>query len=407
MTRQQTARGQGNTTLALASLFLGTFVLGSAEMLPVGVLNVIAADLQVSIQATGALITAYALGVAIGGPLLTALTIKLNKRTVLAGALLLSVVGNLAPVLVPDYTLFVVARAATGALGGLFVAVAFIVATSIVPPERMGRAISAVFGGFAVSGALGVPVGTLIGQQLGWRGSFIAVIALAVIALFATLALIPSVAGTGTSAGNQAKYAFAPRVLALLALQALGFASLYAALTYITPFLQNITGISGPLISAFLLAYGAASAAGSIAGGRFADKNAARTLTIASIGVAVSLLALYLIGTMAFLVILALLAWGLFAMGMVPSLQYRVVTLAGPGGALASSLPASAANLGIAAGSLAGGAAISSSTATAPVITALVIAVITIPVAWATSFLKPPTIQADPEPTTNTIPKPA
>ncbi|WP_049565272.1 MFS transporter [Nonomuraea sp. SBT364] len=409
MTSQQAARGQGNTALALATLFLGTFVLGSAELLPVGVLNVIAADLDVSIQAAGALVTAYALGVAIGGPLLAAATIKLNKRTVLAAALLLCVIGNLAPVLIADYTLFVVARVITGALGGLFVAVAFIVATSIVPPERMGRAISAVFGGFAVSGALGVPIGTLIGQQLGWRGSFVAVIALAVIALIATLALIPSVAGTGGGAGNQAKYAFAPRVLALLALQALGFASLYAALTYIVPFLQNITGISGPLISAFLLAYGVASAAGSILGGRFADSNAARTLTIATMGVALSLLALYFVGAVAFLVAIALLAWGLFAMGMVPSLQYRVVSLAGPGGALASSLPASAANVGIAAGSVAGGAAIGNFTATAPIITALIIAVIAIPVAWATSFLKPPAPQTDlqPEPTSGSIPKPA
>ncbi|WP_043639007.1 MFS transporter [Nonomuraea candida] len=396
MKRQQAAQSQRKTALALATLFLGTFVLGSAELLPVGVLNVIATDLKVSISAAGALVTAYALGVAIGGPLLTALTIKLNKRTVLAGALLLSAVGNLVPVLIADYTLFVAARAFTGALGGLFVAVAFIVGTSIVPPERMGQAISAVFGGFAVSGALGVPLGTLIGQQLGWRGSFIAVVALAVVALLATLPLVPSVAGASVRAGDQARYAFAPRVLAMLALQALGFASLYAALTYIVPFLENVTGISGALISAFLLAYGAASAAGSIAGGRFADSNASRTLTVGTIGVAISLLALYLVGAIAFLVVLALLAWGLFAMGMVPSLQYRVVNLAGPGGALASSLPASAANVGIAAGSVAGGAAIGNFSSSAPVITGLIIAVIAIPVAWATGFLKPPVVDESP-----------
>ncbi|MFI6484293.1 MFS transporter [Nonomuraea sp. NPDC050663] len=409
MDRQRAAHGQGKTTLALATLFLGTFVLGSAELLPVGVLSLIATDLKVSIPAAGALVTAYALGVAIGGPLLTALTIRLNKRTVLAGALLLCVVGNLVPVLVADYTLFVAARAFTGALGGLFVAVAFGVGTSIVPPERMGRAISAVFGGFAVSGALGVPLGTLIGQQLGWRGSFVAVVALAVVALLAALILVPSVAGANGGAANQARYAFAPRVLALLALQALGFASLYAALTYIVPFLQNVTGISGALISAFLLAYGAASAVGTIAGGRFADSNASLTLTVASIAVAFSLLALYLVGAIAFLVVLALLAWGLFAMGMVPSLQYRVVSLAGPGGALASSLPASAANVGIAIGSITGGAAIGAHSPSAPVIAGLLIAVIATPVAWATSFLKPPIIDESPaaESVPSAAPKPA
>ncbi|MCK2217111.1 MFS transporter [Actinomadura sp. ATCC 31491] len=395
MSTPHEVRSRGSSTLPLATLFLGTFVLGSAELLPVGVINVIAADLRVSIAATGALVTAYAIGVAAGGPLLTALTIRMNRRTVLAAALLLCALGNLAPVLIADHTLFVVARGVTGALGGLFVAVAFIVGTSIVPPERVGRAISAVFGGFAVSGALGVPLGTLIGQELGWRGAFVAVVALTVVALIATLALIPSVAGAGGGARDQARHAFAPRVLALLALQALGFASLYAALTYIVPFLQHVTGVSGALISAFLLAYGAASAAGSIAGGRFAAGDAARTLTVGTVAVAISLLTLYLAGAIAFLVVLALLAWGLFAMGMVPSLQYRVVSLAGPGGALASSLPASAANVGIAAGSAAGGAAIAGFTPSAPVLTGLVIAVIAIPVAWATGFLQPPVTTGD------------
>ncbi|AQZ64006.1 major facilitator superfamily MFS_1 [[Actinomadura] parvosata subsp. kistnae] len=387
---------RGGTTLALATLFLGTFVLGSAELLVVGLLNLIAADLRVSVQAAGALVTAYALGVAVGGPLLTALTIRLNKRTVLTGALALCVAGNLVPVLTADHGLFVVARALTGALGGLFVAVAFVVGMSVVPPERMGRAISAVFGGFAVSGALGVPLGTLLGQVMGWRGAFLAVVALAVLALVAAPVLLPSVPGSSGGAGDQARHAFAPRVLAMLVLQFLVFASLYAALTYIVPFLERVTGVSGALVSVFLLAYGAASAAGSFAGGRFADRDAARTLTVATVMTALCLGALYLAGAVAFLVVLVLPAWGLFAMGMVPSLQYRVVRLAGPGGALASSLPASAANLGIAAGSAAGGAAIGGFTASAPVIAGLVIAVLSVPVAWGTGFLKPPAPERQP-----------
>jgi DHA1 family inner membrane transport protein len=215
---------------------------------------------------------------------------------------------------------------------------------------------------------------------------------LAVIALIATLMFVPSVPSIGGT-GTQAKYAFAPRVLALLFLNFLVFASLYAALTYIVPFLQSVTGISGALTSVFLLAYGVATAVGSFAGGRFADDNAARTLIVATTGVAVSLLALYLVGAVAFLVALALLAWGMFAFGMVPSLQYRVVSLAGPGGALAQSLPASAANVGIAFGSFAGGVAIGSFTDSSAVITGLIIAVISIVVAWATRFLEPPVVQ--------------
>jgi MFS transporter, DHA1 family, inner membrane transport protein len=399
MSTQQGELSAARTNLALAALFLGMFVLGSAELLVVGVLNLVAADLQVSIPAAGTLVTGYALGLAIGGPILAALTIKLDKRTVLIGTLVLFILGNLVAVWTATYGPFLAARVITGALQGLFIAAAFTAGISVVPPERMGRAISVVVSGVAVSAALGVPLGTLVGQALGWRGSFTAVVVLAVLALIATAALVPSVPSTGGGAGNQAKYAFAPRVLAMLLLNCLVFASLYAALTYIVPFLESVTGISGALLSVFLLAYGVATAIGSFGGGRFADKNAARSVIVATVGVAVCLLALYLVGTVPFLVALVLLAWGLFAFGMVPSLQYRVISLAGPGGALAQSLPASAANVGIAFGSLAGGAAIGSFTASAAVITGLIIAVITIPVAWATSLLKPPVIDETTEPT--------
>lgn len=386
------------TNLALATLFFGTFVLGTAELMVVGLLNLIAADLQVSVPAAGTLVTANALGLAIGGPVLTALTIKLNKRAVLVGSLVGFVVANLVAVLTADYGPFVVARAAAGAVQGLFIAVGFVVATSLVPPERVGRAMSVVISGFAVSAALGVPLGTLAGQLLGWRGSFTAVVVLGVIALLAVLRLIPSMPSTGGGAAGQAKYAFAPRVLAVLGLNFLVFAALFAALTYIVPFLQNVTGISGALISVFLLAYGAATAIGSFAGGRFADTNAARTLTVATVGVAVSLLALYLFGTIALVVALALVALGLLGMGTGPSLQYRVVSLAGPGGQLASSLPASAINVGIAFGSVAGGLAIGRFTAAAAVVTGLIIAVTAIVAAWATGYLKPPVVEKAAEP---------
>jgi DHA1 family inner membrane transport protein len=293
-------------------------------------------------------------------------------------------------VLTTSYGLFLAARVGAGAFQGLFIAAAFVAGTAVVPPERMGRAISVVFSGVAVSAALGVPLGTLVGQALGWRGSFVAIVVLSVIALIAALVVVPSVPSTDGGAGDQARYAFAPRVLAVLALNVLVFASLFAALTYIVPFLESVTGVSGPLISVFLLAYGVATAVGSFGGGRFADRNAARTLVVATAGTAVSLLALYLVGAIAVLVALVLVAWGLFAFGMVPSLQYRVVSLAGSGGGLAQSLPASAANLGIAFGSFAGGVAIGAFTASAAVLTGLVIAVIAVVIAWATGFLTPP-----------------
>lgn len=382
------------TNLALATLFFGVFVMGCAELLVVGVLDLIAADLRVPIAAAGTLVTAYALGMAIGGPILTALTIRMDKRAVLVGTLVVFAVANLVPLLVPDHGVFVAARVLAGAVQGLFIAVGFVTGMALVPPERAGRAISVIISGIAVSAALGVPLGTLVGQTVGWRGSFLGIILLSVVALVATVASVPSVPRTGGGVAGQARYAFAPRVLAVLLVNFLVFAAVYSALTYIVPFLNGVTGISGALISVFLLAYGLANAVGAFCGGRFADRSAARTLVVATAGAAACLLALYLAGAVAPLVALVMAAWGLFVGGMVPSLQFRVVSLAGPGGALASSLPGSAINVGIAAGSLAGGVAIGGSGVSAPVVTGLIIAMIAVPTAWATGFLKPPTARA-------------
>jgi DHA1 family inner membrane transport protein len=151
MSTQQGELSAARTNLALAALFLGMFVLGSAELLVVGVLNLVAADLQVSIPAAGTLVTGYALGLAIGGPILAALTIKLDKRTVLIGTLILFILGNLVAVWAATYGPFLAARVITGALQGLFIAAAFAAGISVVPPERMGRAISVVVSGIGWS----------------------------------------------------------------------------------------------------------------------------------------------------------------------------------------------------------------------------------------------------------------
>jgi len=386
------AQGRARPGVVLAALFFGLFVLGCAELLVVGMLDLIATSLHVSVPTAGTLVTACALGLAIGGPILTALTIRLNRRTVLIASMIIFAVASLVPVLIPSYGVFVVARVISGAVAGLFTGAAFVAGTSIVPPERAGRAISAIISGVSVSAALGVPLGTLAGQAFGWRASFTGIAVLAAVVTVAVAVLVPSVPGTASGAGTQAKYAFSPRVLAVLGLHVLIFGSLYAALTYIVPFLQDITGISGAAVSVFLLAYGVATAVGSFGGGRFADRNPARSLIVGTTGMAAALLALYLTGSIPVLVALVMLAWGVFAFGMTPSLQLRTIALAGPGGQLAASLPPSAVNLGIALGPLAGGAAFGAFGAPAPVLTGLIIAVVGIAAAWATSYLKPPVV---------------
>lgn len=392
------ALSAARTNLVLATLFLGMFVLGSGELLVVGVLDLIAADLRVGIPEAGRLVTVYALGLALGGPVLAALTIRLDRKTVLMGTLALFIAANLVAVLTADYGVLLVARVLIGALQGLFIATSFIAGLAVVPPERMGQAIGVIVSGVSVATALGVPLGTLVGQTLGWRGSFVAIVVVSAVVVVATAVLVPSVPPAGGGAGHQARHAFAPRVLAVLFLNFIVFATTFAALTYIVPFLQEVTGVSGAWLSAFLLAYGAASAVGSFGGGRFADRDAGRTLLVGSVGIAFSLLLLHLVGAIAVLVALVLLVWGLFAYGIVPSLQVRVISLAGPGGQLAQSLPVSAANIGIAFGALVGGVVLDDHGPSAVVVTGLVFAVVTIAVAWGTSLLKPPVPTPEPEP---------
>ena len=389
---------QPRTTAVLAVLFAGAFVMGCAEMLVVGMIDLIAVDLAVSVPAAGVLVTTNALGLAIGGPLLTFLTTRFDRRHVLIVATAVFVVANLLPALFADYPLFVAARVVIGAVQGLFIAAAMVTATSIVPKERAGRAMAVIISGFATSSALGLPLGTLLGQAVGWRGSFVAVVAVGTIVLVLAIFVLPSVPTPRDSgAVGQARHAFAPRVLAVLAVSFLTFAAMLAAITYLVPFLKQLTDVSGPMVSVFLLGYGAATAIGSFGGGRFADANASRSLIIGAIGVTASLVALLAFGSNPWLVAVAVLGIGLFGMGTGPSIQYRVVSLAGPGAPLASSLPASAVNAGIAFGAFAGGIAIDGGGVELAVIAGIVIAVVAIAVAWATSFLKTPVAASVPD----------
>ena len=341
------ARIQGQTqarsTVVLAVLFTGAFVMGCAEMLVVGMLDLISSDLAVSVPAAGALVTANALGLAIGGPLLTMATTRIDRRTLVLATLAVFVLGNVVPVLVPDYSLFLGVRVVIGAAQGLFIAAAMVTATSIVPPQRSGRARPRSSPGSPTASAVGLPVGSLLGQALGWRGAFAGVVVVALGVLVVAVAIVPSVVSEPSAAPaeapapvGQARLAFAPRVLALLALCAVIFVAIQSALTYLVPFLDQVTGVSAGVVSAYLLTYGVSTAVGLSAGGRFADSNASRTLVVGTVGVTAALLALALLGSDPVLAGAAVASIGLFGMGMAPSMQHRVVSLAGAGGPLSA-----------------------------------------------------------------------
>ncbi|MFD1151467.1 MFS transporter [Saccharothrix hoggarensis] len=380
---------QSRTNLALAALFLGAFVMGSAELIVVGILNLIAGDMNVSIGTAGSLVTSYALGISIGGPILTAVTIKFARKQLLQISLAAYILGNVLAVVATSFGLLLFARVLTGSLHGLFIGVAFAVGVGMMPPEKMGKAISFIFGGVAVSTALGVPLGTLIGQNWGWEASFVAIILTGVATLVLALTVIPSVPNSGVGGfGAQAKHALAPKVLAVLGLGFLIMGGQFAGLTYLQPFLADITGISGSTIAIFLLVYGIANAVGTFLGGAAADKNASATIVIGGIVLVLTIGALYFAGSNPVVAAIALFAWGIVGFGIVPSIQYRVVSLAGPGRDFAATLPASAVTAGIAVGALAGGWAVASGS-TGPMLIALIVCAVGVLAAWATSFLKP------------------
>jgi MFS transporter, DHA1 family, inner membrane transport protein len=375
---------------ALAALALGAFAIGTAELMVIGVLDLIAKSQHVSPSTAGELVTAYAIGIAVGAPILTILTARLDRRLLLCLALAVFAIGNALAAGASSFHLLLAARILTGSIHGLFIGVASVIAAGLVAPERRGWAISMVFGGIAVSTVVGLPLGTLVGQTVGWRAAFLVVVALGVAALAASMLLVPSVSATGPShLRAQAGAALAPGVLATLGVGLVLMGAQFTAFTYLAPFLQRVTGISGGAVSGFLLIFGVAAAIGTVLGGKAADRDPTTTLLAANMAVIAALGFLYLVRATPALVGVGLAAWGLAIFAIIPSFQLRVITLAAHGADLAATLGASSINAGIALGSLTGGAVLAHHGATAPTVVALIVSAAAVPAVWATGFFRP------------------
>ena len=337
--------------LALLALTIGAFAIGTTEFVIVGLIPTIAADLGVSLPSAGLLVSLYALGVAVGAPLLTALTGRLPRKTLLLALMLLFTAGNLLAWLAPGYAALVVARVLTGLAHGVFFSIGSTIATSLVPRERAASAIAIMFSGLTVALVTGVPLGTFLGQHFGWRATFLAVAALGLIAFVASLVFVPR--GLARSAPSsllaQAQVLRKPRLLLVYAMTAVGYGGSFIAFTFLAPLLTQVTGFSAAAVSLVLLVYGVSVAVGNIWGGRLADR----------LGPLAALLLYSLAAPYAPLALLVVLLWGAMAFGNVPGLQVYVVQQAvrqAPQAVdVASGLNIAAFNLGIAGGAWAGG----------------------------------------------------
>lgn len=348
--------------LALWALTLSAFAIGTTEFVIVGLIPTIAHSLDVSVPSAGLLVTMYAMGVAIGAPVLTALTGRVPRKQLLVGLMVLFTIGNFVAWQAPGYAALMAARVLTGLAHGVFFSIGSTIATSLVPKEKGASAIALMFTGLTVALVTGVPLGTFIGQTFGWQATFLVVAFLGMVAVIGGIVLVPATIANNPPASLLTQLAVIrkPRLLLVYGMTALGYGGSFVAFTYLAPILEQVTGFASSRVGLVMLVYGVSVAVGNLWGGKLADKKGPiRALQIIFALLAAVLLVLQLTAPSPLLVVLTVLAWGAVAFGNVAGLQVYVVQQAqheAPQAVdVASGLNIAAFNVGIAGGAWAGG----------------------------------------------------
>lgn len=349
------------STLALLALAISAFAIGTTEFISVGLLPLIADDLHISVTTAGLTVTLYALGVTFGAPVLTSLTTAVSRKTLLLSLMLLFIAGNSLAAAAGGITVLLLARVISALSHGLFMSIASTIAADLVSEDRRASAISIMFTGLTVATVTGVPLGTFLGQQLGWRAAFIAIAAVGVIALIANLILIPANLrkGTRTPMRNQVKLVTNSRLLLAFAITALGYGGTFVVFTYLSPLLHEISGFREETVAVILLVYGIAIAIGNVIGGKAANRRPLNALFCMFVLQAVVLLVLAFTAPFKAAALITIFFMGLLAFMNVPGLQVYVVMLAdrfAPSARdVASAMNIAAFNAGIAIGAYLGG----------------------------------------------------
>jgi len=348
--------------IALLALTLSAFAIGTTEFVIVGLLPTVAADLGVGLPSAGLLVSLYALGVAVGAPVLTALTGRLPRKALLLGLMALFTVGNLLAWQAPGYGALVAARVLTGLAHGVFFSIGSTIATGLVPREKAASAIAVMFTGLTVALVTGVPLGTFIGQHFGWRETFLAVAGLGVLAFVGSALFVPADIRHTPPASllRQARVLTEPRLLLVFATTAIGYGGSFIPFTFLAPILTGISGFGEGAVGWVMLVYGVSVAVGNLWGGRLADRlGPIPALKIVFALLAAVLLLLQFTAPHPWLAVATVMLWGAVAFGNVPALQVYVVKQAerfAPQAVdVASGLNIAAFNLGIAGAAWAGG----------------------------------------------------
>ncbi len=343
--------------LAKLSLAVGGLAIGTGEFTSMSILPLVASDLHTTLPEMGHMISAYALGVVVGAPLITIFLARMPRRMMLMSLMFMFALGNMLSALAPSYGMLVLARFIAGIPHGAFFGVAALVAASLVPIEKRAQAVAKVMLGLTVANIIGVPLATLIGQIAGWRAAFILVSGLALLTMLMTRVYLPPIQAGSSSPRRELKVFGRLQVWLTLLMVAIGFGGMFAVYTYVTPTLLEITKVSPLVVSILLSVIGIGMTIGNMIGGWLADRSRLWTIFGVLLWNAVALAAFsYTSGNM------WAVALNLFAIGggiaVVPAVQTRLMDVAGDAQTVAAALNHSAFNIANALGAWAGGIAI-------------------------------------------------
>lgn len=352
---------------SLWALTISAFAIGTTEFVIVGLLPTVAKDLNISIPSAGLLVSLYAIGVAIGAPVLTALTGKMPRKQLLISIMALFIIGNGLASIAPGFTTLVIARIVTGFAHGVYFSIGATIAASLVSEEKRATAISIMFSGLTLAIVTGVPLGTFIGQHFGWRATFIGVAILGIVGLISSMILVPKKLKNGEVASlkMQLKVLANKRLILAFLMTAMGYGGTFVVFTYLSPILQEITGFKESTVTIILLVYGIAIALGNLIGGKAANKNPLKALLWMFILQAAALFIFFFTAPSPVLSIITLFFVGTLSFATVPGLQLIVVQIAEkylPGTEdVASAINIAAFNIGIAIGAYIGGIVVTTS----------------------------------------------
>lgn len=342
--------------LALLALAIGAFGIGTTEFVIMGLLPQVASDYGVPIPTAGLLVSGYALGVVAGAPLMTLLGTRISRKRMLMLLMALFVAGNLLSAAAPTFGVMLTGRVLASLAHGAFFGIGSVVAAGLVAPEKKAGAIAMMFSGLTIANVIGVPMGTLVGQSLGWRTTFVFVAALGVLGLVGIAKLVPE---QPRPQGVRLRHELAAfrntQVLLAMAMTVLGFGGVFAAITYITPMMTDVAGFAGSSVTWLLVLFGLGMVGGNLVGGRFADRSLMPMLYVSLGGLALVLALFTLTAHHKVAAAVTIVLIGALGFATVPPLQKRVLDQAAGAPTLASAVNIGAFNLGNALAAWLGG----------------------------------------------------